>query len=511
MCGIVGFITEEGPKGARARAGYLEQGLIADILRGEDSTGVFYGSKDQKEGTTAAWLKDATDGYTFTKHPKYARIDGQMSTIRYAVGHNRAATIGNISVDTAHPFQEGLVTGVHNGTVRGGMATLPIPMYKAKGTVDSHCIIQNLEHVDPGDAAKAVLSKIDGAYALVWYDGRDGTLNMARNDTRTFHLAQSYDQDTILFASESGMLQWLAERNHLGIGDVTYLVPGNHLKFTPGSLEPEVIAYTPAPKYKAPVSRSGTSTHNTGGSSNYSMRWRDGSAPGVKVRGKQTNRQPDANRILVGGIRRDIPQKLQAGLLDMELAVEDRLTFTPMQAQSTELLKRKSARRYVTGFLDSLSTMALVYNVEDHVIKSGFDRRWTVRPIGVQFTDRERTRPMVVCQLVASTQQVEILTLQEKKRQDKQPLLPDSTEDDLKASPNGYKGPEGLFFSKDDWMEMTEDGCGTCGKPIHLLDAPDIAWDRDIPQCVDCFEDELDVLAMEQHYGWQGMDYDRVH
>ena len=67
---------------------------------------------------TADWLKNAVDGYSFVNCSEYHSIASHMAKFKYMVGHNRAATMGGIDTETAHPFQEGAITLVHNGTLR---------------------------------------------------------------------------------------------------------------------------------------------------------------------------------------------------------------------------------------------------------------------------------------------------------------------------------------------------------------------------------------------------------
>ena len=50
--------------------------------------------------------------------PEYKKMfpDG-FGGYRAVVGHNRSATRGGITTETAHQFQEGPITIVHNGTL----------------------------------------------------------------------------------------------------------------------------------------------------------------------------------------------------------------------------------------------------------------------------------------------------------------------------------------------------------------------------------------------------------
>ena len=116
MCGLVGFVTEAGYTLATDRKSFITEGLIVDTLRGEDSTGVMYGAP---KCTLAGYYKQAVDGYTFTEDDKFKKLRDSVGKHRFMAGHNRAATRGAVTADNAHPFREGDVTLVHNGTLRG--------------------------------------------------------------------------------------------------------------------------------------------------------------------------------------------------------------------------------------------------------------------------------------------------------------------------------------------------------------------------------------------------------
>ena len=203
MCGLVGMagatITADELK-------YMKWALISDTIRGAHSTGVAAVGADTKPYIH----KQAIPGWDFVDSQGYKTIEKALSKYKENVavlGHNRYATMGKITAQTAHPFRHNHVTGVHNGTLywhehlAGGRG--------AKFDVDSEAIIFALgaNNADPVD----VLEALDGAYALVWYDDRDKTINFARNEERTLFLAFDRGSHTMLWASEKGMLEWLIE------------------------------------------------------------------------------------------------------------------------------------------------------------------------------------------------------------------------------------------------------------------------------------------------------------
>lgn len=476
MCGIIGFLTNENYKGALSRETYISQALVVDTLRGEDSTGIFYQTHENSKAPSG-YSKAVRDGYSFVNSPNYEAAMKQAQKMRFCIGHNRAATMGSVDTESAHPFREETVTGCHNGTIHGGLNGLPISLAESKAGLDSRCIMMNLAASAPEDARKDILSKLDGAFMLVWHDSRDGSLNFARNNTRTFHIAQSYDQETLFFASEAGTLQWLNQRIGLGTIDVTYLEPGHHMKFFEGSLEPEVQEFDLAPKYVAPIK-------GYGGYANGS--WYSGN--NYKGNSKSPKSWPSrgGNKIKVGGSLREVPAPLVLGLADAMLSPDDRIQFTPMTVQP-EAKVTPLGPRYVTGYLNSLGLNAIVFGVERHVAVNGFDRQWEVRPLGVkQVKAQDGFTPIVVCHLVTPYQLsgAETLTLRLPSPKSSTDIYPTENPGD-----GDVRGPNGQLYSVEDWLKLTIGGCVQCNGALLMQEADMINWEGDEPTCGICDED----------------------
>ena len=171
--------------------------LRMDSVRGEDSTGVFGVDKDGKLDL----LKGNTDGYTFVTSKNYDKFHKRIwNTYHIVIGHNRKATKGSVTAKNAHPFKEKHIVLVHNGTITNAKDL------NKEVEVDSHAIAHSLAE---GNAVEA-LGKIDGAYALVWYDMEKRTLHLARNDQRPLALIE-YDNCWAI-ASEGLLAHWLFSR-----------------------------------------------------------------------------------------------------------------------------------------------------------------------------------------------------------------------------------------------------------------------------------------------------------
>lgn len=172
--------------------------LMLDATRGEDSTGlaVIDADKDntihvhKKVGHPSELFKtDAFDGRYVYKGPRAKAF----------IGHNRAATRGNVTDKNAHPFHHGDVVGAHNGTLHSTWGLED--GYKFE--VDSEAIFYNLNKYK----VSSVIPDVDGAYALTWYDGIEDKLFIIRNNQRPLFHTRRKDKDVIFWASEAWMLE----------------------------------------------------------------------------------------------------------------------------------------------------------------------------------------------------------------------------------------------------------------------------------------------------------------
>ncbi len=215
MCGIVGFI-HGGKYGFDAKtADVMETMLFLDTQRGWDSTGTF---GVQKNGNLYL-AKDAIHGADFINTKEYKDIRSKMiSSGQFWVGHNRWATRGNITDKNAHPFVvEDNIVLVQNGTMRGDH----------KKHKDVEVDTEAIAHVihDTGDIEEA-LNKIDASFALVWYNVKNKTLHLIRNNERPLYTAKTKDnQGSVLFASEENMILYAAYKHELKLESKPVMLP----------------------------------------------------------------------------------------------------------------------------------------------------------------------------------------------------------------------------------------------------------------------------------------------
>lgn len=206
MCGLHGIITNDTYIGKAED--FLKDAFIANQVRGMHSSGLF--QVDSKGEIDV--VKRAVNGSSFIALPEAVTALARAGRSKMTICHVRHRTSGEIKDENAHPFlmtrEDGSkLVGVHNGSFENWR----LKKDSDGVDVDSAWAFQML--ANEGHDAFEYFS---GAFALVWYDTRNPEIvNVARNDKRPFFYMHTKDGKTMLFASELGMLGWLAERNKL--------------------------------------------------------------------------------------------------------------------------------------------------------------------------------------------------------------------------------------------------------------------------------------------------------
>lgn len=164
-------------------------------VRGRDSTGVINVNKQQAYG----YFKNVgPPAYMFDRRGYTEAIE--TGTHAALIGHCRHKTSGAVNVANAHPFEfeeEGII-GVHNGTLRN-YHHLDGHTYQK---VDSEVLYHHLAKNGPEET----FNNIEGAWACVWWNDQEETLNFIRNDERPLWFCWSEDRRKMFWASEIWML-----------------------------------------------------------------------------------------------------------------------------------------------------------------------------------------------------------------------------------------------------------------------------------------------------------------
>lgn len=218
MCGLVGVVTK-GIHGFQAREiDVFTQLLYADQVRGSHGTGMFYNSKQGKPHIRT--LKAPCPSSAFIGFKEYEEATRTLfKESNFVVGHNRSATKGKIDTACTHPFREKHIVLVHNGTL------LSHKNLKEDVEVDSHAICHSIAEI----GIKETTKKLDGAFALIWFDAKEKTLNLCRNIQRPLFILDF--GSCFVFCSELGLGLWVGSRNGLILLKTHEVAPKTLYKF----------------------------------------------------------------------------------------------------------------------------------------------------------------------------------------------------------------------------------------------------------------------------------------
>lgn len=206
MCGIVGVIStlsqSKTTKWDNGIVGAFDDMLWADQLRGVDGTGIM-----ALDSTGDLVMAKSAGSYTALKGKKdVGKIFNFVDTNHFTIGHNRSATKGvKDNAANAHPFLAGNICLVHNGTLHW-----VAEKYKDKNTdldVDSKAAAEAINDL----GIEKAIDEMSGAYAFVWIDKKQMTLNVLRNNERPLGYIKAGPY--LLLASEPSLAVWCASRN----------------------------------------------------------------------------------------------------------------------------------------------------------------------------------------------------------------------------------------------------------------------------------------------------------
>lgn len=193
MCGHVGIAGKLEFKDEAT----MKRLLIYDFFRGPDSTG-FAAMRNTKEVIVTKIASNPIDLFDMKKFA--TALSGHNSTV--FLGHNRLATKGVVNNYNAHPYQFDHITCAHNGTLDQSSWKALEDALGEKYEVDSMAIAAAISKL----GIEATVPLLQGAWALVWIDSNEGTLNFLRNDQRPFWYAYTEDFTKLFWASEWPMI-----------------------------------------------------------------------------------------------------------------------------------------------------------------------------------------------------------------------------------------------------------------------------------------------------------------
>ena len=255
MCGLVGIIGDIYTNDVKV----FKQLMHVNYLRGVHATGFVNVRSGNNDNLTFKRAYNPIELFDMKSADSALSISGSQALL----GHCRQATVGaSGSHQNAHPFTHGAVTMMHNGTLTSRTGLLGTGF-----AVDSEQICHTLSELNEDDEIKTMLEEIDGAFALVWADERDETINIARNDERTLFFAIS-NVGKFYYASEKEMLELVLNRNGITLeGEIQsvpvgtwFQIPQDPKKYS----ELQRVEFTPRPKRTWTTTTYGTKTTTTG-------------------------------------------------------------------------------------------------------------------------------------------------------------------------------------------------------------------------------------------------------
>lgn len=214
MCGLFGWFSSSIASTDIDKFNLL---MFLSTTRGRDSTGVLsvirHGHWGKEKDVRYHFLKSPVPAWDFQRFTDYHTLT-RGQDVKGLMGHARAATIGAVNSDNAHPFESpnGQIVGAHNGTLTGEYP------FKQKDRTDSEAIMAIIEK----DGLKG-LSSVNGAWALTFLDTVNNTFNIIRNRERPLFYIKTGAGD-FGYASEKWMLQALKDKFNLS-GDIIDLEP----------------------------------------------------------------------------------------------------------------------------------------------------------------------------------------------------------------------------------------------------------------------------------------------
>ena len=441
MCGIIGVLSSEGFKGAAVRRKVFVQSLYSDALRGFDSTGIILAGGSKQIDHTQ--YKRALPAADFLTTRRAADLLKDIDDFSFAIGHNRYATQGGVSDETAHPFEFDNVLGVHNGTLK---STVGLDGHKDLA-VDSEILYKSFD----ARGHEEVIPKLNGAFALVWYDKAMKELKLVRNEERPLFIAGVKGEDTIYLASEKEMLTWILHRNSVNVEYIRDIGVGKVLTFSTKDVkdftELDIELKEDYPIY---------SGYKKGGGHWYDPKNQPSSPP--KTLAKVT---PKKDSTKLSSHTKDLYKKIG-------ISHKSKITFKLTEVLFNVCEVKGKKRGTIRGtFGEDIGVSA--YLADSALYKNEVGNTYTGSVINVYHRGDPKKEDI---QLILGIDSVEPTVLDE--------------------GPLNFYGRRGEVVDSVEWDQLTGAGCGICGSSIMDDDSGKIGWmsgEDGSPICIECLEE----------------------
>lgn len=483
MCGIVGFATAEKLIHFTDRRDFWVQGMIAGVPRGLDSTGMY---AVEHNNNAVHMQKNLCWGPDFIQLREVRRMMDHVERLKVVVGHHRAKTTGQITRQDAHPHQVDHITLVHNGGISNEWQLPGWQHHEDHPNVDTYKLTYAIAHA----GYKRVLENARGAWALVWWDAKESTLNITRNKDRPLALCWGEDRKSLYFASEWAMLGWLMHRNKLKQDKPIFTIKENILyKFHVEddiTLETEkyeesistVHVNRPSPFLDRPVQERQHHYHRTDKEEKSSGNPPMSHLPAVQRaiaearEAEKSEGSPARTREPVGLTKAKIVhmnkklERLSKKLYHNALIWAMPITWKSFRKSTTD------NRGFATLNWPQIDIPVQVHDITASAWKELLKKEGILMPIRVVSMGQVQGEPILYGKIDVANfgKSHEVIN-----------AIPD---DDEYLSI--FPGLNGMYFSKKEFLEITKQGCYSCKQPIPLIEADIMDWLDEMPICSRC-------------------------
>lgn len=511
MCGIFGVASNLGHRRSEVRRDAFINGLIFNMMRGWESTGVatVANSRNQNE---VSYHKRALNAVDYFDTKKVQRIMSRFHDYHFVIGHCRASTRGAAEDSNSHPFMYDHITLAHNGTIDPSKLKT-----RAEEPVDSASIAASMAK----DGELATLENLDGGFSLVWYNLNNDTLNFARNKRKPMALAFVKGENTVYYGSEWMTTAAVVNRNGEELEwPIQITKPFVWYQFRKYDLRKfQTIPFKEYERFYQPV---GMGSHWGPQARQFPV-----TVHGTQDKEKSSNlstTKDDANTTNQSGDSQTSTtttsdSSVQEAQKRMEHAgaatspsrvasAMDRLSRVRMKLNQLVMIEPKSwhpyqnqqgRRGYLAGVIPAnLETSTPTLSVEMYNVTLD------------QWNSYREVR-QVACRIInvkGSTKNLEIVVAEEKEWQDILRRFPKSEsaleqsaqvrDEEEKEGPNYEEanegerkaievyGPAGSKISLEKFCELCKAGCGECGAFVNPEYHRQVIWVGDSPVCHEC-------------------------
>jgi hypothetical protein len=406
--------------------------------------------------------------------------------------------VGAVKDHTAHPFTEGDITLVHNGTLNNKWNLPKGSQY----SVDSQAICAALNTHSPAEIVKLM----KGAWSLVWWDARDKTLNFLRNDERPMHFLSSEKDGYCLFGSEALMLKWLAVRNGLSALEPLSLKTHTHVVVDIMVDKPVITTHDVTPPKPVAVKKQTTGNKMIGGQNNSGSaitkgkpntgtqlcQTRNGKTSSTNSGGGRSNHYPEwmpnTGDKMTGYLYSwtEYEKKKGRGFVEGIVDVEDKtvgaILYDVPEKDFTEGYYELVVQNKIMHDKKSEAETGYKWRVICKVVRALSEEEYTEIALGDSESKKPEALPskgnVVSFDNALRVAQKAIVTAMEQAQSDAEALI--NSDDSLVS--NTVIGYGGILVTPQEFDEQVRHGCSFCQGNIYAEDAEHIHWlDRHSP------------------------------